>query len=611
MGVASGVPIGEIRMRSSTTTSALRLLAFLAVVAALAAGESFLVPVCMAALLALLLGPLVNVAQRALRLPRIPAVLASVAVATAVLGLLGWFVVHEGIALAEAIPAYRQNFQQRVAALRGVTTQIKEVSTKLEDVKRDVETAAREASGEEAEAQPEAEQSEPEAPKAEASPSPPLLEQLAPFLTGIATLGAVLVLALFLLIYAPSLRDRIVQVLGPGNLSITTQALDEATGRVGSYLSTTLLLNAGYGLPVGVGLYLLGLPGAVFFGLLATVLRFIPYVGPWTAAALPVLLSLAVFPTWGPTLAILGLFLVLELVASNVVEPLLYGKSSGLSTLAVIFAALFWAWLWGAAGLVLAVPLTLCLAVAGRYVPELSFLHILLSADPSREHHTHFFRRIMAFDGDGARRLARRHAEERGPVGLLDDVVLPALALSEQERQAGTVDASRQRFLYGEMRRLLDDLLDGSAVDVDTAREGTARNGSRRIAIVPGEGAADGLAARAVGQLVARQEPGTVVLSPRRLVAEHVAKLQELEPSLLVVTTLPPDGMEHCAALLKRLRAHFPRTRLLLLAWSRSRARPDGEAGLPMAAHRVVHTVAEALAAVRPSGSREPVAHLP
>ncbi|MCA9317257.1 MAG: AI-2E family transporter [Planctomycetes bacterium] len=608
-------------MRSSTTTSALRLLAFLAVVAALHAGRPFLVPICMAGLLALLLGPLVSGFQRRLGLPRIPAVLGSITFATALLVLLGWFLVREGTVLAEELPAYRENFQQRVAALRGMTKPIADVSTKIEDVKRDVEAAASEPeepseSGDATAAQPASPAREVPAPEPEPEPQvapvePTLMERISPFLESIATLGAVLILALFLLIYAPSLRDRIVQVLGPGNLSITTQALDEATGRVSSYLFTTLMLNAAYGIPVGIGLHWIGLPGAIFFGLAATLLRFIPYVGPWTGAALPILFSLAVFPTWGPTLSILGLFLVLELITENVIEPLLYGKSSGLSTFAVLVAAFFWAWLWGGPGLVLAVPLTLCLAVAGRYVPELSFLHVLLAADPSREHHTHFFRRIMAFDGDGARRLAARHVEERGPVGLLDDVVLPALALAEQERRAGTVDASRQRFLHGEMRRLLDGVLVESSTDADAGRERATLRGSRRIAIVPSDAAGDGLAARALGQLVARQEPGTVVLSPRRLVAEHVAELTEMDPSLLVVVALPPGGAERSSGLLKRLRARFPNTRLVLLAWSRTNIEPEPGADPPELADRVVHTAAEALAAVRPASSREPVAHLP
>ncbi|MEZ6025795.1 MAG: AI-2E family transporter [Planctomycetota bacterium] len=607
-------------MRSSSTASALRLLAFLAVVAALYAGRPFLVPICMAGLLALLLGPLVSGFQRRLGLPRIPAVLGSITFATALLVLLGWFLVREGTVLAEELPAYRENFQQRVAALRGMTKPIADVSTKIEDVKRDVEAAASEPAEEEAtDADAGAQQPAPpvdKAPAPEPEPEPvqvepTLMERVSPFLESIATLGAVLILALFLLIYAPSLRDRIVQVLGPGNLSITTQALDEATGRVSSYLFTTLMLNAAYGIPVGIGLHLIGMPGAIFFGLAATLLRFIPYVGPWTGAALPILFSLAVFPTWGPTLGILGLFLVLELITENVVEPLLYGKSSGLSTFAVLLAAFFWAWLWGGPGLVLAVPLTLCLAVAGRYIPELSFLHVLLAADPSREHHTHFFRRIMAFDGDGARRLAARHVEERGPVGLLDDVVLPALALAEQERRAGTVDASRQRFLHGEMRRLLDGVLVEPPAEADSGRERASRRGARRIAIVPSDAPGDGLAARALGQLVARQEPGTVVLSPRRLVAEHVAELTEMDPSLLVVVALPPAGAERSSGLLKRLRARFPNTRLVLLAWSRTNIAPEPGAEPEELADRVVHTAAEALAAVRPASSREPVAHLP
>lgn len=629
------------------SASALRLLALLATVAALYAGRPLLVPFCMAGLLALLLGPLVSRFECWLHLPRTPAVLLVVLVASATLVSLGWFVVNEATALAESVPQYRENVVKRLSELRGVTSQLKGVTNRIEDVKRDVETVTREATapdsedeeGTGAEGEDDAaegtderaaqdgspnEQDEPdrEAPAvpeptepAEPAPQPPVAERdsgMAPWLDGagafvsaLGLFGAVAVLALFLLIYAPNTRDRVVQLLGPGNLSITTQALDEATGRVGSYLAATLLLNASYGIPVGIVLHLLGLPGAVLFAVLTTILRFIPYVGPWAAALLPILLSIAVFPTWTPTLIILGMFLTLELLSSNVAEPLLYGKSSGLSTLAVLFSAFFWAWMWGVAGLVLAVPLTLCLAVAGRYIPELSFFHVLLASDPSREHHTHFFRRIMAFDGDGAERIARAHLEERGHVALLDDLVLPALALAAQEEEGGRIDARRMHYLHAELEHVLDGLwLGGAGLRKAEAWEG------RTIAIAPAGGPSDNFAARAMQRLLGGAAHQVVLLdaAPPTGEAESEApsEAEILDPAVLILAAMPPGGLERSTRAAERMQQRFPHARLVVLAWGRSKPDVCADEHQALGIEHCARTLADALAAARESASAPP-----
>src|SRR5690606_29386034 len=192
---------------------------------------------------------------------------------------------------------------------------------------------------------------------------------------------------IFMLIQREDLRDRFIGLLGTRRLNVTTQALDDAGSRISRYLLMQLLINVTYGVPVGIGLHFIGVPNALLWGVLATVLRFVPYLGPLIGMSLPLILAFAVDPGWQMVLMAAGLFLVLELVSNNIVEPWLYGSSTGISSVAIMVAAIFWTWLWGPIGLLLSTPLTVCIAVAGRYVPQLSFLSMLLGSEPALEPH--------------------------------------------------------------------------------------------------------------------------------------------------------------------------------------------------------------------------------
>jgi hypothetical protein len=206
---------------------------------------------------------------------------------------------------------------------------------------------------------------------------------IGPLLGPLGTVALVLILLIFMLLERKDLSNRLIRLIGQGRISATSRAMDDAGARVSKYLLMQLVVNVTYGIPVAIGLYFIGVPNATLWGALATVLRFVPYVGPWIAAVFPIALSFAISPSWLPPLLTVGLFVVLELISNNVMEPWLYGSSTGVTPIALIVAALVWTWLWGPVGLVLATPLTVCLVVMGRHIPRLAFLSIALSDEES------------------------------------------------------------------------------------------------------------------------------------------------------------------------------------------------------------------------------------
>ena len=253
----------------------------------------------------------------------------------------------------------------------------------------------------------------------------------------------VLIFTIFILIKQEDLRNRFLRLAGVAQLNAMTLALNDAARRISRYLVMQFLVNTCYGICFGAGLFLIGIPNAVLWGVIAGVLRIVPYVGILTATAFPVALALAAFNGWGPPVLVVLLFALLELIATNVVEPLLYGAHTGISALALLVTTVFWTTLWGWAGLVLAVPLTVCLIVLGRYVPRMSFLHVLLGDETALSVEAQFYQRLLALDQEDARLIAVTFLKGRSLVNLYDQVLVPALSLAEQDRHKGALDETR------------------------------------------------------------------------------------------------------------------------------------------------------------------------
>ena len=265
----------------------------------------------------------------------------------------------------------------------------------------------------------------------------------------------VLIFSVFLLINQKDLRNRFFRLVGLDQLNVMTQALDDATQRVSRYLLMQLLVNVCFGMLCGIGLYLIGIPYAALWGSVAGILRIVPYVGAFVSGLLPFTLALAVFDNWTPPLLVFLLFAALELVTSNFVEPWLYGIHTGISALALLLTAVFWTVLWGPAGLILSTPLTVCVVVLGRYVPEFSFLHVLLGDEDVLAAEARFYQRLLAMDDQEARAVADLYLREHSLSQLYDAVIIPAMTMAEQDRHKGALDRTREEFLFMSIKEMV------------------------------------------------------------------------------------------------------------------------------------------------------------
>src|SRR4029079_17820537 len=261
-----------------------------------------------------------------------------------------------------------------------------------------------------------------------------------------------------MLIQREDLRNRLIHLIGSPRLNVTTQALDDAAHRVSRYLLMQLIINGLFGLVLGIGLFFIGVPNSLLWGVLAGILRFVPFIGPWIAASIPVALSLAVFDGWTKPFLVLGLFVINELVSNNILEPWLYGASTGISSLGILVSAVFWTWLWGPVGLVMATPLTVCLMVVGRHVPQLAFVNKLLSTQEILPPQDRFYQRLLALDPEEAIEVAEDFLKDHSLEALYDSVLLPALSLAEQDRHHGDLEEPKERLIIDTLRELVDDL---------------------------------------------------------------------------------------------------------------------------------------------------------
>lgn len=442
--------------QSLATISNVLLSAF--VISTLYFGRELLVPLALAALLTFLLAPLVSRIQR--WVGKVAAVLAVVFLIFAALGGIGWVVTNQAIDLANELPSYKENIRAKLKSIHFPAGggPIVNVTKTIDDLKKDIP-------GGEAGTP---HQGAPWAPSAMVQPVKIVSDRderleffqvvVAPMLGPIGTAALIILLLIFMLLQREDLRSRLIRLIGQGRISATTLAMDDAGQRVSKYLLMQLIVNVTYGIPVAVGLYFIGVPNAILWGTLSTVLRFIPYVGPWIAAAFPTLLSLTVAPTWTAPLLTISLFIVLELFSNNVMEPWLYGLSTGVTPIALIVAALVWTWLWGPVGLVLATPLTVCMVVMGRHIPRLSFLSILLSDEQALTPAEDCYHRLNRVGEHDEMELVDDYLKQNSTGALFDNVLIPVIVAAESDRRAGLLESDQLDFIESGLNEILEDL---------------------------------------------------------------------------------------------------------------------------------------------------------
>jgi predicted PurR-regulated permease PerM len=538
----------------------LDLLSIVALIGLLYFAQDFFVPLVLAALLSFLLDP-VNRRLEHAGMKHLLAVLTTTCFTFLLLGVLIYLVTTQVLDVAEKLPAYRNNLIQKANSLRmsnegpigkAVET-IKDVAKSLEKPETPGRVV-REAEGD-PKPDPVPVQVVPSTSQTVASAG----GYLGPILSPLGSAAVVLVIAIFMMIGRDDLRDRIVHLVGRGRLRLTTHALDEAARRVSRYLFAQLIVNVTYGIPVGIGLYFIGIPNAMLWGLLAIVLRFLPYIGPWIAAAFPVVLSIAVSTSWTTFALTIGLFVVIELISNNVVEPWLYGAQTGLSPLAVIVSAVFWTWLWGIPGLVLATPLTVCLVVMGKHVPHMRWLDLLLGDRPPITGADRLYHRLLIGDEDEAHDLLQAELKLQGNnVAAFDAIALPAIRRLEADYCDGLLlEVKRDEALF-KLREIVAEM--GDARTLPSGVKAT-------VLCVPASNLADEVTAEMLVEGLHVHGVRVECLSSRLTSGEMVAKAVELQPEIVCVSALCTASVTATAFICKHLRARLPQARVMVGLW--------------------------------------------
>jgi predicted PurR-regulated permease PerM len=522
-------------------------------------------------MLTFLLSPVAGALER-IGLGRLPSVILIVVLTFSLLGGIGWVVTFQFGSLANELPKYTGNIKQKIADVRGAGKggALEKVQKTVEDMKSEIQKGDEPTKAKE--------QRRPVVVQAEESFAFwPVPLAVGPIVERFASAGLVIVLVIFMLIYREDLRNRLIRLVGYGRLTVTTRALEEAGQRISRYLLMQTIINSSFGLAVGFALYLIGLPYAVLWGFLAAVLRFIPYIGPFAATIMPSALSLAVFQGWMWPIMIVGLFLVLELLNNMVLEPLLYGESAGVSKVGLLVALAFWTWLWGPIGLLLATPLTVCVVVLGKYVPQLDFIGVLMSDEPVMESNISYYQRLLAMDQDEAAEIVEEHLKTHPPEQIYDDVLVPALNYAGRDRELGRLTENDEQFVFQATREILEGLDTGEPQIIESSSnaseaamvDGTLLPNTPKARIIgcPARGEADELALLMFQQLIDSTRYEVELMADETLTSEVVSLVGEKSPALICIATLPPGGLTQTRYLCKRLRARFPDLKIVVGRW--------------------------------------------
>jgi predicted PurR-regulated permease PerM len=565
-------------------------------VAALYFGRDVFVPVALAILLAFMLAPLVLLLRR-LRAGRVPSVLIAVLFAFLVMFGIGTLIGSQMAQLAGNLALYESTIIRKIESLQSAATGsgiIGRASSMLNDLKKEITRTAEKAS-ENVATPPKAAAQDDQPPKpipVEIHAPPPapfeiIRSIIGPLAGPLATAGIVIIFLTFILLQREDLRDRFIHLVSAGDFHRTTQALDDGASRLSRFFLAQSAINAGFGVVIGTGLFFIGVPNAVLWGVLGMLLRFLPYIGAWIAAFFPVALALAVDPGWSMLVWTIVLFAVIEVLTGQVVEPLLNAHSTGLSAVAVVVAAAFWTWLWGPIGLLLSTPLTVCLVVIGRHVERLRFLDVLLSDQPALAPEEGFYQRMLAGDPDEAARQAEEFLKEKTLCDYYDEIAIKGLALAQLDASRGVLDHERRVAIKETIEGLIDNLSgrEEAATSDDLAPVGTSSLASEQekegppettVLCVAGRGSLDEAAAAMLGQVLLKRGIGARVVPSQNVSPGDIYRLNVEGIETVVISYLEPGGFANARYLVRRLRRRFPaRVKILLGLWIQTETEVD------------------------------------
>jgi predicted PurR-regulated permease PerM len=577
------------------------------IVALLILGREIIEPLVIAALLAFILSPLIR-RLRHWGVWRVPSVVLTVLFALAVLSVLGAVIALQITQLAEDLPTYETNLRTKIRALgagRLTSGALERASGTLKDLQEEITKAGPAA-----------------APAGQKpvlvevrQPEPRGLESIAnlvrPLLSPLAMTALVVLFLIFILLQREDIRDRFLRLAGTADLQRSTAALDDAGSRLSRFFLMQTLLNAGFGVFIAIGLWVIGVPNAVLWGIFAGLMRFVPFIGGIIAAFFPILLAAAVDPGWTMVLLTAGLFLVAEPIAGHVIEPLLYGQHTGLSPVAIVISTLFWTLLWGPIGLLLATPLTVCLVVLGRHIEALQFIEVLLGDEPALELHERFYQRLLAGDDTEAADMAETQLKKQSLSAYYDAVALPALVLAQTDAAHGKLPHEKQLEICKTVEEVIEDLSDYEDADPGSDDEPTAPDPSlgpanpHGVALAeypilclssrsPLDQAASAMLAQLLGKhgLPARVQPFTDVATARSF------KIDAPDAPLVCLSYFGSAGNPaHVRYLIRRLRRVMPTARFIAGFWMlRDQDEKAEEWRAAVGAHLVATSLSQAVA---------------
>ena len=563
----------------------------IAVVAALNLGRDVFLPLAIAMLITFALSPLVT-RLRGFGLPMIASVLAAVTLAFAVIGIFLLVVAGQVGQLAQELPTFQGNIVTKLETLRNTGPEnglLARLWQMVAEINAQIATAV------------------PEGDAAIGATGPLVVEVienpgpfetlgnfLLPLIKPIATAGIVIVVVVFMLLERDELRDRFIRLVGANDINRTTQVIEDAGKRLGTYLLIQLLVNIIYAVPIGVGLMLIGVPNAVLWGMVTLVVRFVPYIGPIIAAIFPLFLAFAVSPDWSMVIWTGALFLIVELVSSNAIEPWLYGSKTGVSPLAIIISAIFWTWLWGPMGLVMSTPLTVCLVVVGRHIPQFEVFDVLFGDRPVLAAHSRLYQRLLVGDTVESTLRAEELLEEDFIVDFHRDVGIPALLLAQEDYERGVLsqdqltrfaDASEQ--LLSELDQVVVDELsvvhsaiaaqdDDDGETQDSGAKTRLAGADRRLVVLGGRTRLDDLAARMLAQAATSEGANVTILSHADLTPSRFAGVTSLNANSVLLNFLDPSPSRASLLHIRRLKRAAPHMRVGLVLWQASVDLHDG-----------------------------------
>ncbi|MDM0022503.1 AI-2E family transporter [Variovorax saccharolyticus] len=589
LALVSLVP--ELRTMAGAVTAAV-------VIGALYFGRDILMPLALAFLLGFVLDPLVMRLKR-LGLPRAPAVILVVLLALGAIGVAGLLLGNQVSTLSAELPTYQNNIKTKLSDLRARASGpgmfdgvIKTFDTFKKEVEQTPQVAvpragARGAAGSGA--------SEPAPAQAvqlvEKAPSSfqqgiSLLEVAS---APLATAGIVLVFVVLILLDRLDLRDRLVRLWG-GSLHRSTDAMDEAGQRISKYLTMQLVVNFSYGVPMALGLWGIGVPGAILWGAVAAVMRFVPYVGPMISAVFPIVLAFAVDPGWSMVLWTVGLIIALEMLSNNVIEPWLYGASTGLSAMSLMVAATFWTALWGPLGLIMSTPLTVCLMVIGRHLPRLRFLDVLLGSQPALDSPTRIYQRLIADDVEEAIELASDQVVDGNVLGFYNETGLQVLRMASSDHASVARAEHRHRVVIG-IEALIDEMR-------ELHPEPHAAGVPAAVVCIGGKWEVDTLAARMLAHALSMQGCIALPHGAGAVTADFIAGLDLSGVQCVCLSYFSPDPQVSARHFCRRLKRRWPGTRVVLGLWNAPPELLGEEAIRSLGADGVVTSIGEAVVAI-------------